>query len=114
MSFYRPRSLLIFTLPYQWYPIKQSSETIRDLGLIFFQRSFSCCSHPKKYSKALKFLEFMSFEWSNMCHDAFETLLATELLLQRPDFLQPFLITTDASNSAIGAILSQGRIGSDL
>lgn len=52
-----------------------------------------------------------------MCQNAFEELkeiLTKEPILQHPDFSQPFLITTDASNSAIGAVLSQGRVGSDL
>ena len=35
-------------------------------------------------------------------------------LLQFPDFKQPFLVTTDASNYAVGAVLSQGQIGKDL
>jgi hypothetical protein len=41
-------------------------------------------------------------------------ILINEPLLQYPDFNQPFNITTDASNVAIGAILSQGKIGSGL
>ena len=41
-------------------------------------------------------------------------LLTTELLLQYPDFTKPFILTTDASNKALGAILSQGPIGQDL
>jgi hypothetical protein len=40
-------------------------------------------------------------------------LLTTESLLQYPDFTKPFL-TTDASNEALGAILSQRHIGQDL
>jgi hypothetical protein len=35
-------------------------------------------------------------------------------LLQYPDFTKPFVLTTDASNKALGAILSQGLIGHDL
>ena len=36
-----------------------------------------------------------------------------EPLLQRPDFSQPFILTTDASGFAIGGILSQGKTGKD-
>jgi hypothetical protein len=34
-------------------------------------------------------------------------------LLQYPDFTKPFILTTDASGYAIGAILSQGKLGQD-
>jgi len=37
--------------------------------------------------------------------------LLTEPLLQYPDFTRPFVLTTDASNDTIGAVLSQGPIG---
>lgn len=42
-----------------------------------------------------------------------KTILTNEPLLQYPDFTKEFLVTTDASNFAIGAILSQGPIGQD-
>ena len=35
-------------------------------------------------------------------------------MLQYPDFSKPFILTTDASSEALGAILSQGPIGQDL
>lgn len=35
-------------------------------------------------------------------------------LLQYPDFTRPFILTTDASGVAIGPVLSQGKLGSDL
>ena len=46
--------------------------------------------------------------------DAFSTLkdlLTSELLLQYRYFTKPFVLTTDASNESLGAILSQGSIG---
>ncbi|KAG5870842.1 hypothetical protein JTB14_029548 [Gonioctena quinquepunctata] len=47
---------------------------------------------------------------------SFETckeILTNEPLLPYPVFSRPFNLTTDASNFAIGAILSQGPIGKD-
>jgi hypothetical protein len=57
------------------------------------------------------------FEWNQRAEDAFVTLkdlLTNEPLLQYPDFTRPFVLTTDASDEALGAILSQGPIGQDL
>jgi hypothetical protein len=34
-------------------------------------------------------------------------------LLQYPDFSRQFILTTDASGYALGAILSQGKLGHD-
>jgi len=41
-------------------------------------------------------------------------LLCSESLLQYPDFIKPFTVTTDTSSYAIGSILSQGMIRKDL
>jgi hypothetical protein len=57
------------------------------------------------------------FVWSQKTDETFITLrdlLTSEPLLQYPDFTKPFVLTTDASNEALGAILSQGPIGRDL
>ena len=40
-------------------------------------------------------------------------LLINAPILQYPDFTKPFLLTTDASNYSLGAILSQGNIPND-
>jgi hypothetical protein len=39
--------------------------------------------------------------------------LTSAPLLQYPDFNKPFILTTDASGYAVGAILSQGKLGQD-
>lgn len=57
------------------------------------------------------------FQWNKECQESFETLkgkLMSPPILQYPDFNKPFILTTDASNYALGAVLSQGEIGSDL
>jgi hypothetical protein len=41
-------------------------------------------------------------------------VLTSQPLLQYTDFSKPFILTTDASNDALGAVLSQGEIGRDL
>ena len=40
-------------------------------------------------------------------------MLTQSDILQYPDFERPFILTTDASNFALGAVLSQGQVGSD-
>jgi hypothetical protein len=42
-----------------------------------------------------------------------KTLLTQSDILQYPDFEKPIVLTTDASNFALGAVLSQGPIGQD-
>lgn len=57
------------------------------------------------------------FLWGDDQDKAFVALrdaLCSQPLLQYPDFTKPFIVTTDASNAAIGGILSQGTIGRDL
>lgn len=56
------------------------------------------------------------FRWSDLCQEAFDNLksiLTKEPLLQYPDFGRTFNLTSDASNFAIGSVLSQGPIGQD-
>lgn len=52
----------------------------------------------------------VTWKWDDSCEKAFKELklkLTTYPILQQPDFAQPFILQTDASGIAIGAILSQ-------
>jgi hypothetical protein len=54
--------------------------------------------------------------WEQAQMDSFHSLQTTlmqEPVLQYPDFTKPFVLTCDASGYAVGAILSQGKIGHD-
>lgn len=56
------------------------------------------------------------FNWDQIADRAFQLLkdaLTTPPLLAYPDFKQSFNLTTDASNEALGAVLSQGSPGKD-
>jgi hypothetical protein len=57
------------------------------------------------------------FEWLDDQENSFQKLkqkLMSQPILQYPDFTREFILATDASNEAIGAVLSQGQIGKDL
>ncbi|XP_021369847.1 uncharacterized protein K02A2.6-like [Mizuhopecten yessoensis] len=71
-----------------------------------FSRIASCLHELTKTDK--------HFEWTEVCHVAFENLkqcLIGDPILARPDFTQPFILDTDASDKSIGAVLSQSIDG---
>ncbi|KAM0729433.1 Retrovirus-related Pol polyprotein from transposon 297 [Formica fusca] len=86
------------------------------IGLAGYYRKFI-----ENFSKIAKQLTKLTkkknkFEWTQEQQQAFEMLkekLTTAPLLKYPDFEKEFIVTTDASDYAIGAILSQGEIGQD-
>jgi hypothetical protein len=58
-----------------------------------------------------------NFEWTADQENAFQNLkgkLTMQPILQYTDFTKEFILTTDASNHGLGAVLSQGDIGKDL
>lgn len=61
----------------------------------------------KKDAKIIHDAEF------KCCFETCKNLLENEPILQYPDFNKDFILTTDASNIALGAILSQGTVGRD-
>ncbi|KAL4154312.1 hypothetical protein QTP88_000195 [Uroleucon formosanum] len=97
--------------------LKDHESILRDfLGLSGYYRRFI-----EGYSQTAKPLTALlnkdvPFEWSTECQRAFEMLkqkLVQAPVLQYPDFERPFILTTDASQFAIGSILSQGTPGQD-
>ncbi|CAI6355228.1 unnamed protein product [Macrosiphum euphorbiae] len=100
------------------FPIPTTVKNIKSfLGLSGYYRKFinSYSAIAKPLTNLLK--KDTSFVWSNECQKSFDTLkaaLCSEPVLKYPDFTKTFLLTTDASNKALGAILSQGEIGKDL
>ena len=93
-------------------------ETLHDV------RSFvGFCSYYRrfipKFAELAKPLHKLSekgqkFMWTDECNTAFQTLkskMVESPILAHPDFTAPFILDTDASNQAIGAVLSQNIDG---
>lgn len=100
------------------FPLPRTATEIKSfLGLVGYYRKFI-----KDFSKLTQPLTSCLKKKNKIDHtkqeyiDAFEKckeLLTNAPLLQFPDFSKPFVLTTDASNYAVGAVLSQGAVGSD-
>ena len=93
------------------FPTPKTAKQVRSfLGLCSFYRifikGFANIAHP--LHQLLKKDE--KFNWSSACETAFQELksaLITPPVLQFPDMNKEFTLTTDASGTAIGYILSQ-------
>lgn len=86
------------------------------LGICNYYRRFvKSYSHvAKPLTRLLK--KDQPFIWTDLAQDAFDKLkdiLAREVTLAFPDFSQTFYITTDASDYAIGGVISQGDLPND-
>lgn len=100
------------------FPIPRTAKNVKQfLGLAGYYRRFipNFSGLTKPLTNLLK--KNVPFVWKTEQQEAFEhlkTLLCEQPILQYPDFSKPFILTTDASNTAIGGVLSQGTIGQDL
>jgi len=98
------------------FPILKTRKNIKQfLGLAGYYHRF--IENFSKVAKPLLDLtkQSVAFKWKQEQQEAFNKLreiLCSEPILQYPNFNEPFVITTDASRYAIGAILNQGKIGS--
>ena len=86
-------------------------------GMIRFYRRFipNCSRIASSLYKLLK--KNAKFEWAEAQENAFchlKSKLTQQTILQFPDFTKEFVLTTDASNQGMGAVLSQGPVGRDL
>lgn len=99
------------------WPIPQNEKELRGfLGILGYYRKFI-----RDFAKIAKPLTNCLRKGETITHSkefvaAFERckqILSGSDILQYPDLSKPFLLTTDASNFAIGAVLSQGPVGSD-
>ena len=99
------------------FPLPRTNKEIKSfLGLINYYRKFikDLAKITKPLTNRLKKGADQTIDQTFI--EAFETcknLLTNNPILVHPDFSKPFIVTTDASNYAIGAVLSQGRVGSD-
>lgn len=102
----------------QNFPIPKTPKNIREfLGLVGYYRRFIAefARRTKSLSDLLK--QGRKFVWGEEQQKSFDDMkdcLTRAPILQYPDFEKPFILTTDASDYAIGAVLSQGKVGHDL
>ena len=94
----------------QW-PVPTSRKEIQQfLGLANYYRRF-----VKDFATIAKPLHRLTektakFEWTDECQAAFKEIrrrLVTAPILAFPDYTRPFILDTDASDTGIGAVLSQ-------
>lgn len=101
----------------QSYPIPKTPKEIKQfLGLIGYYRKFipDFARVTKPMTQCLKKGRKVTLDSEyTKCFELCKSLLTNDPILQYPDFNKEFILTTDASNVAIGAVLSQGTVGSD-
>ncbi|CAM4545400.1 unnamed protein product [Caretta caretta] len=97
----------------QKWPVPKSKEQVQSfLGLAGYYRRF--VPHYSQIAAPLTDLtkkkQPNAVQWTEKCQKAFNQLKATLMsdpVLRAPDFDKPFLVTTDASERGVGAVLMQ-------
>lgn len=99
------------------WPIPKNEKELKGfLGVMGYYRKFikGFAKIAKPLTSCLRKGE--SITYTKPFLEAFEkckSILTSSQVLIYPDFEKPFILTTDASNYAIGAVLSQGPVGQD-
>lgn len=93
------------------YPRPRNKKQVQSfLGLVNYYRKFiqGCAEMSLPLTKLTR--KDSVFDWSTECNEAFEALktaITSPPVLAYPDFEREFIVTTDASNTCLGAVLSQ-------
>lgn len=99
------------------YPLPRTAKQIKQfLGLLGYYRKFipDFARITKPLTQCLKKNKGITINQEYIdCFEKCKTLLINDPILQYPDFSKEFILRTDASNVALGAVLSQGTLGSD-
>ncbi|KAF9752793.1 Retrovirus-related Pol polyprotein from transposon 17.6, partial [Nosema granulosis] len=98
---------------FKYYKRPENIEEIqRFLGTVNYYRKFiqNCAQKCEPLNRLLR--KNVTFEWTSKQENAFRELkkeILSGKCLTQPDFNKEFILTTDASNVGLGAILSQMR-----
>ena len=101
------------------YPVPRNAKELKQfLGLSNYYRRFieNYALIAEPLHKSLRKSK-QPFQWNEACQLAFETLkqkLTTPPILAYPNFKEPFLVFTDASEVAIGGVLGQIQNGNEV
>lgn len=101
----------------QNFPVPKNIKEVQSfLGILNYYRRF--VKNFARIAKPLTMLckQDLPFIWTDNTQNSFDTLknaLIGDVVLKFPNFEETFYVTTDASDVAIGAVLSQGELPND-